>query len=230
MRKSLPPLGWIRAFECAARLQSFTAAADELSVTQSAISQQIRSLEAHLGCRLFDRKHRGIGLTDEGRKLLPDITRAIEAIRSATASFNLQTDSTILTVATSVSIAQWYLAPAIQKFLKCQPGLQIRLLTSVWPDEISDATDVQVRFGPVAPDAQAPNTQAPGTQQIGTQPIGRNKLVLVASPSLFGRKKFTLTNDHLKQYPIIQSVGTSDTWANKAKSLILTRLKKYLCT
>jgi len=201
MKRSLPPLGWFRAFESAARLQSFTAAADELSVTQSAISQQIRSLESHLNCRLFDRKHRGIGLTDDGRKLLPDITRAIDAIHSATIPFGRQADSTVLTVATSVSVAQWYLAPAIAKCMQREPGIQIRLLTSVWPDEISDATDIQIRFGPSVPNAQT---------------LGRNRLVLVASPTLFNQKKTKLTNTLLKKHAIIQAVGTSDTWANTA--------------
>ena len=200
MKRSLPPLGWFRAFECAARLQSFTSAADELNLTQSAISQQIRSLESHLGSCLFVRKHRGISLTDDGRKLLPDVIRAIDAIHSATAPFNLQPDSTVLTVATSVSVAQWYLAPAIRKFMQHHPGVQIRLLTSVWPDETSDATDIQIRFGPLAP---------------GTGALGRNRLVLVASPKLLGRKK--LTNELLRQHAIIQAVGTSDTWANNAE-------------
>lgn len=201
MSRSLPPLGWFRAFECAARLQSFTAAADELGMTQSAVSQQIRALESRLGCRLFDRKHRGIGLTDDGRKLLPDITRAIDAIQSATAPFDLPTNSNVLTIATSVSIAQWYLAPAMHKFMQDNPGIQIRLLTSVWLDEISDATDVQIRFGPTTK---------------STQVLGSNRLVLVGSAKLFSKNKTNLTDDLLKKYPIIQAVGTSDTWAGCA--------------
>lgn len=207
MTRSLPPLGWFRAFECAARLQSFTAAADELGMTQSAVSQQIRALESRLGCRLFDRKHRGIGLTDDGRKLLPDITRAINAIHSATAPFDMPSDSSVLTVATSVSVAQWYLAPAMHKFMQGNPGIKIRLLTSVWPDEISDATDIQIRFGPITNSVQV---------------LGSNQLVLVAAASLFGKNKIVLTDDHLKKHPVIQAVGTSDTWANSAEKFGLS--------
>ena len=102
MAQSLPPLGWFRCFESAAQHQSFTAAAEELGLTQSAVSQQIRLLESRLGCRLFDRKPRGISLTDDGRKLLPEITRAIDALRSATQPYE-QTHTEILTIAPALA-------------------------------------------------------------------------------------------------------------------------------
>ena len=76
MVQPLPPLAWFRAFECAARHLSFTLAAQELNLTQSAISQHIRSLEHRFGCALFIRKHRGIALTDQGRRLLPEVANA----------------------------------------------------------------------------------------------------------------------------------------------------------
>ena len=210
MSRSLPPLGWFRAFESAARLQSFTAAAEDLDMTQSAISQQIRALESRLGCRLFDRKHRGITLTDDGRKLLPDVTRAIESIRAATAPFQSHTNTDVLTVSTSVSIAQWYLAPALHEFMQSRPGVQIRLLTSVWPDETSDTTDVQIRFGP----AQNPHANS--------QALGINKLTLVAAPAFNNhRPPRRITNKQLASASMIQAVGTSDTWANSANRFSL---------
>ncbi len=206
MSRSLPPLGWFRAFECAATRLSFTAAAEELGLTQSAVSQQIRSLESRLGCRLFVRKHRGIALTDDGRKLLPDVARAIEAIRTATAPFDSQADPDVLTVATSVSVAQWYLAPELHRFVAQHDDLQVRLLTSVWPDELSDTTDVQIRFGPAR------------DNDAGEVPLGDNQLILVASPALYGpEKNSSVTSEQLKQYPLIQAVGTSDTWAHCAR-------------
>lgn len=210
MSRSLPPLGWFRAFESAARLQSFTAAAEDLDMTQSAISQQIRALESRLGCRLFDRKHRGISLTDNGRKLLPDITRAIESIQAATAPFQGHTNTNVLTVGTSVSIAQWYLAPALHEFMQSHPGVQIRLLTAVWPDETSDTTDVQIRFGP----ANSTNTNS--------QPLGDYKLTLVASPRFNKhRPPRRISNKQLANATVIQAVGTSDTWANCAERFAL---------
>jgi len=179
-------------------------------MTQSAISQQIRALESRLGCRLFDRKHRGITLTDDGRKLLPDVTRAIESIRAATAPFQSHTNTDVLTVSTSVSIAQWYLAPALHEFMQSRPGVQIRLLTSVWPDETSDTTDVQIRFGP----AQNPHANS--------QALGINKLTLVAAPAFNNhRPPRRITNKQLASASMIQAVGTSDTWANSANRFSL---------
>ena len=210
MSCSLPPLGWFRAFESAARLQSFTAAADDLDMTQSAISQQIRALESRLGCRLFDRKHRGISLTDDGRKLLPDVIRAIESFRAATAPFQSHISTNVLTIGTSVSVAQWYLAPALHEFMNLFASVQIRLLTSVWPDETSDTTDVQIRFGP-----------ARGIRE-NSQPLGENKLTLVASPQFnHGRPPRRISNTQLANVTVIQAVGTSDTWANSAERFAL---------
>ncbi|MEM6498530.1 MAG: LysR family transcriptional regulator, partial [Pseudomonadota bacterium] len=67
MSRSLPPLTWFRAFEAAARYLNFTTAADELGLTQSAVSQHVRALEERFGTQLFERKPRGLALTDDGR-------------------------------------------------------------------------------------------------------------------------------------------------------------------
>ena len=199
MSRTLPPLGWFRSFESAAQHGSFTAAADELGLTQPAVSQQIRLLEARLGCRLFDRNPRGISLTDDGRKLLPEITRAIDTLRSATQPYE-QSQSRLLTIATSVSVAQWYLAPHLHAFLADQPGLDVRLLTTVWPDGLADSADVQIRFG----------------ASEGQPPLGRNRLVLVASPRLMANESLPIDETALQRHTLIQAVGTSDSWGNSA--------------
>src|SRR5688500_10528045 len=72
-QETLPPLVWLRAFEAAARRSSFTLAADELGLTQAAISQQIRALESRLGAALFHRRQRGVILTPEGSAYLPHV-------------------------------------------------------------------------------------------------------------------------------------------------------------
>ena len=205
MSRTLPPLGWFRSFESAAQHGSFTAAADELGLTQSAVSQQIRLLEARLGCRLFDRNPRGISLTDDGRKLLPEIIRAIDTLRSATQPYE-QSQSRLLTIATSVSVAQWYLAPHLHEFLADRPELDVRLLTTVWPDGLADSTDVQIRFG----------------ANEGQPSLGRNRLVLVASPQLMANESLPLSEAALQRYTLIQAVGTSDNWGNRANQFGLS--------
>ncbi|MEM7256763.1 MAG: LysR family transcriptional regulator, partial [Pseudomonadota bacterium] len=192
-------LGWFRAFESAANHQSFTAAAEELGMTQSAVSQQIRSLESRLGCRLFERKPRGIALTDDARKLLPDVRRAIDMLHSATAPYQQQ-QAGLLTIATSVSVAQWYIAPHLHAFTAQHPHLDVRLMTTVWPDTLADATDVQIRFG----------------ASQGQAALGANRLVLVAAPGLLGGESLPLATHILGNYPLIQAVGTSDTWSHCA--------------
>ena len=87
MANSLPPLTWFRAFEVAARHLNFTSAAEELNVTQSAVSQHVRALEQRFGVQLFERKARGLALTKSGRQLLPYVSGAVEELSKATKMF-----------------------------------------------------------------------------------------------------------------------------------------------
>ena len=107
MARALPPVAWFRAFESAARHLSFTAAAEELGLTQSAISQNVRSLEVRFSTILFERKPRGLALTDAGRRLLPDVTAAMGSLSNAAGIFEGASESGLLTVAASVSFAQF---------------------------------------------------------------------------------------------------------------------------
>ncbi len=209
--RTLPPIGWFRAFESAARLLSFTAAADELSLTQSAVSQQIRSLEVRFGCTLFVRKHRSIALTDEGRRLLPQVAEGISHLKAASAAFEPAADPGLLTIATSVSIAQWFLVPRLNAFIKQNKNVRVRIVTTVWPDEfVTSTADVQIRFGPVE------------TASSSSKPLGSNRLALVASPTLIEPKrikKSATTSVSLSSYPLIQAVGTSDTWLKYSEQI-----------
>jgi DNA-binding transcriptional LysR family regulator len=202
MAQSLPPLAWFRAFECAARHLSFTHAAQELNLTQSAVSQHIRSLELRFGCALFVRKHRGIALTDQGRRLLPEVASAISILRSAAETFETPTDKRLLTISVSTSLAQWYLAPRLQRLAKQHPDLGFRIISKVWPDEFSGLNaDVEIRF-------DAPSSAAPGSSRIGG-----DKMVAVAAPDLIGQTgSLNLTAAQIGFYPLIQVLGTTDTW------------------
>ena len=101
----LPSLNGLRAFEAAARLLSFTRAADELNVTQTAISHQIRRLEEQLGVRLFVRRNRALGLTREAQAYLPSVRTAFEDLRRATARLQRPERDGLLTVSTTASLA-----------------------------------------------------------------------------------------------------------------------------
>ena len=207
MAKSLPPLTWFRAFDAAARHLNFTAAAEELGLTQSAVSQHIRALETRLGAPLFLRKPRGLALTDAGRHLVPDVAAAMARLRIATDAFEPATGGDILTIATSVSFAQWFLAPGLADFRTQFPHVRVRLVTTVWPDDfIASNADVEIRFGLV-------EVAGGGARQLGD-----NRLVAVASPELV---KDIAPDDWptLMKLPLIQPVGISDSWDKVMKSM-----------
>lgn len=192
MAKSLPPLTWFRSFEAAARTLSFTAAAEEIGLTQSAVSQQVRSLELRLGVPLFVRRPRGLSLTDAGRKLLPQVGASLEGLAAAAGAFEAGPAEGLLTVATSVSVAQWLIAPHLPDFTARHPGIRLRLLSAVWPDDFQTArAEVEVRFGSAKQVGQ------------GAQPLQPQGLIPVRAPQLDGP---------LERLPLIEAVGTSAGW------------------
>ena len=198
MAKSLPPLTWFRAFEAAARHLSFTAAANEIGMTQSAVSQQVKSLEMRLGVALFTRQARGLSLTDDGRKLLPKVGAALETLAAATDTFDAGPSENLLTIATSDSVAQWIIAPYLTDFTEHYPNIRLRFLSAIWPDDFNTArADVEIRFG--------------SEKQVGNNaiPLTPNRLIALKSPQLTGP---------LTELPLIETVATSDGWPKISKS------------
>ena len=108
-----PPLNALRAFEAAARLGSFASAADELSVTAGAISQQIKQIEAWAGTALFLRRAQGVALTPSGQQLLAPLTRAFDSLSEATTVLRSLAPKPVLNIATLPSIAQLWLQPRL---------------------------------------------------------------------------------------------------------------------
>lgn len=199
MAKSLPPLTWFRAFEAAARHLSFTAAAQEIGLTQSAVSQHVKSLEMRLRVTLFVRRARGLSLTDEGRRLLPQVGAALETLAAAASSFDAAPTENLLTVATSVSVAQWVIAPQLPDFTARHPTARVRFLSAIWPDDFNTArADVEIRFG--------------SEKQVGKNAdlLKPNRLVALKSPQLVG---------DLDDLPLIEAVGTSDGWRAWAEKI-----------
>ncbi len=192
MVRALPPLNWFRAFEAAARHLSFTAAAEEIGMTQSAVSQQIKSLEMRLGVPLFERKPRGLSLTDHGRRLLPQVDAALATLTSATGAFLTGTPERLLTVSVSISALHWVISPLLPDFRASHPDVALRFISAIWPDEFSrTVADIEIRFG--------------SRKQAGPQAmlLGGDQLVCLKSPSLTGR---------IETLPLIEAVGISGGW------------------
>jgi DNA-binding transcriptional LysR family regulator len=177
MAKALPPLTWFRAFEAAARNLSFTAAAAEIGMTQSAVSQHVKSLEGRLGVTLFIRKPRSLSLTDDGRRLLPQVASALETLAVASRTFETGPTQDLLTIATSVSVAEWIIAPRLKEFTDRHPNIRLRFLSTIWPDDFHTVqADVEIPFG---------SHKQFGSNAILLEPSG---LVALKSPQLKFRR------------------------------------------
>jgi len=145
--RRLPPLAAVRVFEAAARHENFTAAANELGMTQAAVSYQVKLLEEGLGAPLFRREKRRVVLTDAGRKAAPQITRAFDAIDAAFGAIRAD-DAAVLTVSTSNTFANTWLVWRLGSFQMNHPEMAVRLLTSdALADFVSDDVDVAIRAG-----------------------------------------------------------------------------------
>src|ERR1700749_1161491 len=116
MNGHLPPLSALRAFEAAARLRSFSKAADELSVTPAAISHQIHALEDDLGVKLFHRGNRAVELTTSAQLLLPGLSEAFAGIQASVRRLRAHNDTGTLTVTASPSIAAKWLMVRLHRF------------------------------------------------------------------------------------------------------------------
>src|SRR3954463_3595462 len=148
MTVRLPSLNGLRAFEAAARHLSFTLAAAELNVTQTAISHQIRRLEEELGIRLFIRQNRALALTAEARDYLPGIRAAFNDLRLATDRLLRKDDDKVLTISTLASLAAKWLLPRLTDFQEQHPGIDVRITTSTsLVDFQRDDVDDAIRYG-----------------------------------------------------------------------------------
>jgi LysR family glycine cleavage system transcriptional activator len=148
MARPLPPLNALRAFEAAARHLSFTRAADELHVTQAAISHQIKGLEERLGLKLFRRLPRRLILTEEGQILLPELRDAFNRISAAVERITARGAGGTLTVSSMTTIVMGWLVPRLPRFQAAHPEIEVRLVTSQrLVDFTREDIDVAIRFG-----------------------------------------------------------------------------------
>lgn len=131
MTRRLPPLYALRAFEAAARHASFTRAAEELAITQSAVSRHIRTLEDYFACRLFERRGRSLQLTDPARALLPGLSDGFDALERASAT--LRADDEVLRLKAPSTLTMRWLLARLSHFRLANPDSEVQL-TSAWMD------------------------------------------------------------------------------------------------
>jgi LysR family transcriptional regulator of beta-lactamase len=146
--RSQLPLNALRAFEASARHLSFTRAAEQLCVSQAAVSHQIKALEDRLGARLFRRLPRGLALTDEGAALAPVVAEAFDRIGATLQRFADGRYHEVLTVGVVATFATGWLMPRLERFAAAHPGVDLRLLTNNnRVDLAGEGLDLAIRYG-----------------------------------------------------------------------------------
>lgn len=148
LHNDLPPLLALRAFEAVARHLSFSKAASELSVTQSALSHQVQKLEQHLGKALFIRRTRAIDLTADGQDYYDEIRPALDVIGAATRRQRVAPTATVLRIGLLASFATLWLAPRLAGFFQRYPHIQVELLPAIQLVNVAAAeVDLAIRYG-----------------------------------------------------------------------------------
>ena len=202
MTSRLPSLNGLRAFEAAARHLSFTNAASELNVTQTAISHQIRRLEEELGIRLFIRQNRALALTPEAGDYLPGVRAAFNDLRLATDRLLRKDNDHVLTVSTLASLAAKWLMPRLSAFQEAHPGIDVRITTSTGlVDFKSGDVDAAIRYG---------RGQWPGLQADW---LMADQLFPVCSPALLASDKPLRRPEDLADHVLLHTSGAQeDDW------------------
>jgi LysR family glycine cleavage system transcriptional activator len=157
MSRRIPPLNALRFFESVARTQNLTAAAQQLHVSQSAVSRQITSLESYLGVDLFRRERHGVALTQAGAAYAVEVLRAFEIMGHATERLRAHCSSSHLHLRTYTTFTAYWLIPRLHDFQRRYPDVEVLISNAVKDVDFDrDAVDLAIQFG----DGQWPRVQA----------------------------------------------------------------------
>ena len=197
----MPNYVLLRSFEAAARLESFTLAAKELHLTQSAISHQIKELEEYFGKPLFFRKNRKVEPTSEGRRLLDSLSRIFDVIEAACNEVTLAPNSQVLALHCSPSFAAKWLSPRLPEFIKANPDITIRMTSGAEPIDLLRNQEIDVAIS-----YQFTHT-GPGITSVS---LGEEKIIPMCSPELIDP---TVSAEELmSKLTLIESSLNHHTW------------------
>src|ERR1700754_5040085 len=148
MRRSVPPLNPLRVFEAAARHVHFTRAAEELGITQAAVSRQISSLEQWLDVKLFERRHSDLRLTSAGSYYLESLRQAFDLINNSTAKILSKLAQSKIVLRSFATFASLWLMPRLPRFHEQHPDIKVDLLISVASIEVQrEQADLFIAYG-----------------------------------------------------------------------------------
>jgi DNA-binding transcriptional LysR family regulator len=203
-RFDLPPLDLVQSFEAAARTLSFTQAAEELHLTQSAISRQIRHLEDRLGVRLFERRHRALALTEDGLRFQAVATDVLERLQQSVDLIRAGQRQKQVSITTTSGFAAFWLIPRLKRFSAAHPDIDVRLsATNTNVNLERSLVDLAIRYCD------------PGAAPAGSQALFGEEIVPVCSPALTTNNSAPLrTPADLARHALLHldNPGTEKTW------------------
>lgn len=203
MSKKLPPLNWLRSFEASARLLNFTHAADELHMTQAAISKHVKNLEFSLGVSLFNRLPSGLELNEAGAAYFPAVRKAIENLAAATDElFDVGQSYSVVVHASLIFFSTW-LAPRLSDFYAQHPEVKLRFTSSIWVNgnELTDDLGLEIRYG-----------RSGNWPNLTTDRLTWDTLVPVCSPLLLESGPCLSTPADLPNHTLLHVAGYEQGW------------------
>jgi len=209
---NIPPVHLLTIFESAARLESFKLASEELFITPSAISHQIKALEAHLGFELFQRKSRGVAINSAGKMYLHFIQQGLNAFEQGTKKVKHRYSSPSLKISCFTTLASNIIIPQIGAFQAAHPNIEIRIETGNQVADLRyDDIDLAIRIGA----GEWPNVVATKITNI--------KVAVVASKTFLEKYDVNEFND-VNHAPLIDITMMDDIWKQWAQSVQLEKL------
>lgn len=197
----VPPLLGLHAYEVSARHLSFAAAATELHLSPSAISQRVRNLEAHLGVDLFERRPRSLRLTEAGQAYLPAVRGVFEDLAAATNGLFGTAARSSLTVRIQVSYGTTWLASRLAGFAADFPHIELQVVTAIWADTLlPNEVDLEIRQG---------NGSWPGYR---ASKLHDDHAIVVYGPGYLDEYGPALERDSFRDKPRVQVLGFDDLW------------------
>jgi LysR family glycine cleavage system transcriptional activator len=199
LRRSLPPLNALRSFEAAARHQSFTRAAEELCVTQGAVSHQVKALEASLGLKLFNRERQGLVTTDAGHDYLAVVRDAFDRIALGTDRLLNRLHSGVITVSMSPDFAAKWLVSRLGRFAEAYPEIELKVSATMHHvDFAREDVDLAIRHG--------------AGYWVGLDAVNlcSEELFPVCSPALLGSRRSIRNPGDVLRFPLLHLNDRSD--------------------
>jgi LysR family transcriptional regulator, glycine cleavage system transcriptional activator len=195
MDKRLRHIALLRCFDAAARHQSYSLAAEELSITQAAVSQQIRNLEEHLQVKLFNRQGRAMQLTKQGSTLFESVGKAFSELSLGFDRIQIEPQAGVITVTASPSFCSRWLVPRLWKFSILYPDIQVRALASTQYEDVRHSDiDVAIRQGEMQ------------TNHVHQETLLLDPVFPICSPRVYKEEQLT-SPEKINQCWLVEAIG-----------------------